>query len=165
MATPKTTLDSTLAAMQKINKEVTAITAAINKADALVRDPNSDTIVRFESRKEIEELCYQKAKLEIPQLKARKAYDRAKAEYRFHRWRTHHRPRITEAAKAFNVELEAAVDANTKLSYALVEASNEGCSIPIGAQWPELFRQKDLRNRDSKLEIWQREMTKLGYLT
>ncbi len=165
MATPKTTLDSTLAAMQKINKEVTAINAAISKADALVRDPNSDTIKKYENRKEMEELLYQKAKLEIPQLKARRAYDRAKAEYKFHRWRTHHQPRIAEAAKAFNVELEAAVDANTKLSYALVEASNEGCSIPIGAQWPELFRQKDLRNRDSKLEHWQREMTALGYLT
>jgi hypothetical protein len=164
-ATTKTTRDQCLSAMQKINQEVTALDNKIAEAEVILRDPDTtDRVLRFETRDELERLQRATAKLALPQMKARKAYERAKLAHNEFKWRTYHQPHIAAAIKAFDTELQAAVDANTKLAHALSEAHNEGHKIPIGVPWPELFRQEDLKNRDSKLEVWQREVKKYGYL-
>lgn len=165
MVTTKATLETCQLAMQTINRDVRASEEAIAAAETVRDDRDADPITRLEARAELDGLYREKASQEIPQLKARTAYEQAKEAHRLDQWRTQHQPQITSAIGELDVALIAAVKANRKVAHALAEAHNSGNVVPIGGlEWSELLVQEDLRNRDSKYEVWRRSCQEYGFL-
>ena len=163
MASTTTTLEATRVAMQTANREMTAAAEAITSAEAVRDDRDADPVDRLEAKQDLERLHRTKAAAEVPQLKARQAFERARQAHRLDRWRTKHQPRITSAIKALDTALVVAVTANQEVAHALAEAHNSGNVVP-SVQWLELLPQSDLRNRDSRIDTWRRTCREYGYL-
>ena len=163
MASTTSTLEATRVAMQTANREMTAVAEAITSAEAVRDDRNADPVARLEATNDLERLQRTKATTEVPQLKARQAFERATQAHRLDQWRTKHEPRITSAIKALDQALVVAVTANQAVAHALAEAHNGGNVVP-DVHWLELLREADLRNRDSKYETWRRTCQEYGYL-
>ena len=163
MASTTTTLEATRVAMQTANREMTAVAEAIFSAEAVRDDRNADPVARLEATNDLERLHRTKAAAEVPQLKARQAYERAMQAHRLDQWRTKHEPRLTSAIKALDHALVVAVTANQEVAHALAEAHNDGNVVP-DVQWFELLPQCDLRDRDSRYETWRRHCQEYGFL-
>jgi len=163
MAGTTTTLEATRVAMQTANREMAAITEAITAAEAVRDDRNTDPVARLEAKNDLERLYRTKATTEVPQLKARQAFERATQAHRLDRWHTKHQPRITSAVKALDTALVVAVQANQAVAHALAEAHKEG-NVVESVQWLELLPQCGLRNRDSRVDTWRRTCREYGYL-
>ena len=163
MAGTTTTLEATRVAMQTANREMASVAEAITSAEAVGDDRNADPVARLEATNDLERLHRTKATTEVPQLKARQAYERAVQAHRLDQWRTKHQPRITSAVKKLDRALLVAVTANQELAHALSEAHNGGNVVP-DVQWFELLPQCDLRDRDSRYETWRRHCQEYGFL-
>ena len=163
MASTTSTLEATRVAMQTANREMASVAEAIFSAEAVRDDRNADPVARLEATNDLERLHRTKAAAEVPQLKARQAYERAVQAHRLDRWRTEHQPRIASAIKALDHALVVAVTANQEVAHALAEAHDSGNVVP-DVHWLELLREADLRNRDSKYETWRRTCQEYGYL-
>jgi len=163
MASTTSTLEATRVAMQTANREMASVAEAIFSAEAVRDDRNADPVARLEATNDLERLHRTKAAAEVPQLKARQAYERAVQAHRLDRWRTEHEPRITSAIKALDHALVVAVTANQEVAHALAEAHDSGNVVP-DVQWFELLPQCDLRDRDSRYETWRRRCQEYGFL-